>query len=175
MKTTLLSVRVTDDDAAFLAGLELKDAKTPSEKLRALLLEARRREDNHGDFVASRAYLRELFEKSFEKRYAGEFKTEIKSEVLDKIYERGISLAATLYAGPTGFGDARIWMREHEGRLLDEAFALIREVLHLGLLSETQAHDPQAVQKRLAPILELADLVRLSRERREARGDRQTG
>ena len=40
-KSTPLSFRVSDEDAEFLAGLQLPGAVTPSEKLRVLVTRAR--------------------------------------------------------------------------------------------------------------------------------------
>ena len=42
-KAVPLSVRISENDAAFLAGLDLPEATTPSDKIRALIWEARQR------------------------------------------------------------------------------------------------------------------------------------
>ena len=48
-----LSVRITDADAAFLAQYKAEGATTPSEKLRALLADARRDAEGATDDVSS--------------------------------------------------------------------------------------------------------------------------
>ena len=47
------SARISTEDAAFIAGLEIDGAHTPSDKLRALLAEARKRRQGSGDYESS--------------------------------------------------------------------------------------------------------------------------
>src|SRR5690606_603829 len=60
MKTSQISTRVTQADADFLAGLTLEGATTPSDKVRALITEARRRREELGDYKGSLRQVRDL-------------------------------------------------------------------------------------------------------------------
>lgn len=58
-KSVPLSVRISVDDAEFIARLSLEGATTPSEKMRKLLGEARRRREDAADYGRCLGMVRE--------------------------------------------------------------------------------------------------------------------
>ncbi len=53
-----VSVRIPEDDLAWLVELQLPDATSPSDKIRALIADARRRGKGANDFVRWAALFR---------------------------------------------------------------------------------------------------------------------
>jgi hypothetical protein len=50
-----------------------------------------------------------------------------------------------------------------ERGVTDRVFRLIQAMMRLGVTRECQAYDPGVVTKRLGPVLELAELIRIGR------------
>ncbi|MEL6365245.1 MAG: hypothetical protein AAFR11_10455 [Pseudomonadota bacterium] len=168
-KTVPLSVRVSDDDATFLAGTEIAGATTPSEKLRAMLAAERRRREGAEDPAEAVEMFADMLRPAQRRVRGLAEEADLSSEAIAKLYERLPELLGVAYSGPRrAKGEAaEIVLKRFEGRLLDQAFALLEDVLALGMLSEARCYDPDAISKRLGPVLELVELIRLSRERRD--------
>ena len=165
-KSVSISVRVSDDDAAFLAGLQVDDAKTPSEKLRALLSAEQRRQEGAQDPTEAVEMFSEMLRPAH--RQTRRLSETFNSEAVQKIFERLPELAGVAYSGPKhGSGETtENALTRFEGRLLDQAFSLLEELLTLGLVSHAKCYDPDAISKRLGRILELVELIKLSRRER---------
>ena len=175
MKTTTLSVRVDDDDAVFLASLDLGDARTPSEKLRALLQAERKRNQGIRDPVDAADVFRDLLQPARRRVRRFENEAGIRSDFLAKFFDRLSEMAGVAAAGPgktTKGGKAKDTaqtMEAFESDLLDEVFLFILESIELGLTQRNRCYDSSGIEKRLGPVLEILDLINISKERR--RGD----
>src|SRR5436853_7896774 len=99
-KTVPLSVRVSDDDAEFLAGLEISGATTPSEKLRAVLAAERNRWERAQDPAEAAEFIRDLLRPA--QRRVRKLETELhrSSDAVLKLYERLPDVMASAFAGP---------------------------------------------------------------------------
>jgi hypothetical protein len=169
-KTVPLSVRVTDSDAAFLAGLDIGGATTPSEKLRAILAAERSRVEGVGDPVQAFDVVRDMLRPAQRRTRRAEAELGHASDFVRKLYDRLPELMAIAFAGPGDEVD-RARLVAFEGRLLDQVFALVQEVLELGLVERSRCYDPRAIEARLGPVNELVALIRMSRERRKETTD----
>lgn len=169
MKTVTMSVRVPADDAAFIAGLEVPGAATPSDKLRAIITEARLRHENAENLAdavhraeqliaAGRQHVRDL-----------EHHHRVHSELVGLISDWLPEAAALLMTFTSGSpsrkpkqasdDDALNDLVELERRLADKLFALIESVLRLGVTRQCRCYDKQVVAERLGPSLEIAQLI----------------
>lgn len=167
MKTTPLSVRVDDDDAAFLAGLDIADARTPSEKLRALLRAERRRQEGIDDPLEAVDFFRDTLQPAKRRIRQLETKAGTRSDFLMKLYDRLPEIAGAAYSGP----DEKVkapskTLLAFENEILDNVFALIQETLELGLTTRNRCYDVTAIEKRLTPVLEILELINISKQRR---------
>jgi hypothetical protein len=168
MKTTPLSVRVDDVDAAFLATLSIDGARTPSEKLRALLRAERRRQEGVGDPLEAAEMFRDLLQPAKRRLRRLEANADIRSDFLMKLYDRFPEIVGTAFAGVNERSkDISSALSGFESELLDEVFALILEILELGLTKRNRCYDVKGIEKRLAPILEILDLINISKKRQK--------
>lgn len=160
-KTVQLSVRVSDDDAAFLASLEIEGALTPSEKMRAILQAERQR---HGaettpnemeDIIRSMMRRARLQVRTLEKE------RNVRSDLVARLYERIPELAGALIAGL-----GKRTPEEFESAMAADLYALIEEALSLALVSQNRVYDAGVAVPHLPPVLELADLIRKSHQQR---------
>lgn len=168
MKTTSLSVRVDDEDAAFLAHLEIGDARTPSEKLRALLQAERRRQEGIEDAFEAADMFRDLLQPAKRRIKRLDSKAGARSDFLTKLYDRLPEIAGAAFSGPDRkTKDAKSTLAAFENDMLNDVFAFIQETLELGLTNRNRCYDPAGIKKRLEPVLEILELINISKERRK--------
>lgn len=158
-----LSVRITDADAAFLAQYKAEGATTPSEKLRALLANARRDAEGATDYASRVEQVSRRFQPAHREVINRQRDCRMRSDFLGKLYERLPELVANLQQGPAQTDDPASDLETLEADVAEQTFALIEEILDLGLTKQGRTYDGQLVQKRLQPILEVSELIRLSK------------
>ena len=165
-RTVPLSVRVSHEDADFLADLEMEGAETPSEKLRTLITEARRRADSSTGFSESQLELRRTIQPLIEKVQDYEASNEAYSQLLHLALEWIPEAMAELIAQRFAIkGEAtQDEMLQLERRTSDRVFRLIEGFLRLAVTQECEGYDPQVVQKRLPRLRQLIKLMQILEE-----------
>jgi hypothetical protein len=167
-KAIPLSVRVSEDDAEFLAALELPGAATPSEKLRALIAQARQRHAEGRTYENSLALVRELLEPLSQQLRRRELASRQRSELIaDSLYWLP-DLVAFLMAGPASRGGRNeiADLTEFEAGVAHRIFRFIEAVLRLGVTAKAPCYDPGVVTAGIGGTLELAQLVIGNRTKR---------
>ena len=160
-KTTLLSVRLSDEDAAFLAALDIRDAATPSEKLRALLADAREAAEARIDAASASARFQRSFEATAQAIRRFELGGQRRSALLAEALQRVPELAGLLAAGPAAVKSGREAgaFEALEDRVAERAFALLESLLRLGVTRTAPCYTPDAIARRIDPVLELGSLI----------------
>jgi len=160
-----ISVRFSADEAEFLARLEIPGATTPSEKLRAVLEAARRRNEGPADYTGARSEANELLSPVFLELHQAELAQGKHSSLLALIAEwlpetlallrsRGLERRPLAQTGV---------LEDLERGLADRLFRLVEGALHLAVTERCNCYDPEIASMRVAPILELADLISRNR------------
>jgi len=162
-----LSVRVSDDDAAFLAKFEAPGANTPSEKLRAILSAARQRQEGARDFNGYARVVEDMLRPAHQRVRTVQREVGIRSHFVSKLYERMPELLAELVASAPEPGQDAEALRNFESTLADQMFALIEEILDMGLTSRSRTYDPDLIREKLPPLLEILDLLKISQDQQK--------
>jgi hypothetical protein len=164
-KTVSLSVRVSDEDAGFLARLDIAGAATPSEKMRALLASERRLRAGSRDAGEAAEMLDDLMRPAKRRWRKDEETAGVHSQILQRLYDRLPELAALALAGPEAPSkpeDAESALAGFEGRVIDQTFALAEDFIQIALLREPRALNRDALKKRLLSVIELAELAKIA-------------
>ncbi len=162
MKTVQLSTRVTDSDSAFLASLEIDGAQTPSDKLRALIDDARKRREGTRDYKAGLRLVEDMLAPALERIRGAENRTEQHSELVNNVVTW---ITETLAFVMSRSPDQHLPPEEGheleslERGLADRAFLLIESVLRLGVTEEAPCYDREAISKRMPQVVELVQLI----------------
>ncbi|MEM9029518.1 MAG: hypothetical protein AAGC70_14230 [Pseudomonadota bacterium] len=159
-KSVPLSVRVSDEDALFLAELQVPDAVTPSEKLRAILHEARRRHTGMQDASEGGLLLREMATPARRNVRRCEGKLGRKSDVILKLYERLPDIMARLIAGPNDSTSPESLV-EFEKEVLDQVCVLLKDFVTVGLTSPVRVYGEENFTAEMEAVMELVELVRV--------------
>lgn len=161
-KSVPLSVRVSDEDAVFLANLEIADAVTPSEKLRAILHEAQRQQAGLQDAAEGGFLLRDMAAPTW--RIVRRIEAQIgqKSDLILKLYERIPDIMALLVAGPEKADEKNgaKCIADFEKALIDELGVLIKDFISLAFTSPARVHTEQIFQAQMNAIMEFVELAR---------------
>lgn len=159
-KSVPISVRLTPDDAEFLARLSLDQTHTPSEKIRALVAAERRRREGYRDYSRVLGITRETLAPTLERIQSAENNERVHSELVHTVSEALPDLMAFLLTAMADVDEDRRGLEDMEQQLGDRVFRLMENVLRLGVTRKIRGYDPSVVSDRLEPILELADVIR---------------
>ncbi|MEE4245799.1 MAG: hypothetical protein V2I33_10325 [Kangiellaceae bacterium] len=162
-RTVPLSVRVTHEDADFIASIDIEGAESPSEKLRALIAEARRRHNAEGGFAESQLELRKIIQPLTERVQDFEAEQDMYSQLLHLGLEWIPEAMAELVAQRLQLSKAtdKEQMIKLERRVTDRVFRLIEGFLRLAITKDCEGYDPEVVRKKLPRINQLFELIRL--------------
>ncbi|MEM9839025.1 MAG: hypothetical protein AAF830_07700 [Pseudomonadota bacterium] len=147
-KAIPLSLRISDDDAAFLANYTPEGAATPSEKVRHLIAEARERAEAKGPEDGRTAATHVLA--PARKRWRDlEAKTGRNSDLVLKLYDRAAELLGRMIVGP----HAEDELEQFEADLAREAARTIEDLLALQLGGNTRAYNDGALGDELSQAM----------------------
>lgn len=169
-KSIPLSFRVSDEDAEFLSRLDLPGASTPSEKLRVLIGEARRRAGNDADYAGCLREAQALLEPVRAQLREAELKTDAHSELvmqtLDWLPELLAFVMASARRSVQSEPDSDRLKALEQG-LAERIARMASAQLRLGITEQEPNYDPKVVKTRLDPVLDVAEFL-LSKRRRDA-------
>jgi hypothetical protein len=160
-KSITISARIAHEDAAFLSQLEVNGANTPSDKLRALIAEARKRKEQPRDYGGCLAQIQEMIAPVATRVRQVELAEKAHSELLTRTFEWLPETVAYILAAPPAETDS--WpleeLAEYEQGLADRLFRLVTALLQLGVTPGCPCYSPDVVSRHMAPVLDLADVI----------------
>ena len=158
-KSIPLSVRVTAEDADFLARLDVPGATTPSDKLRHLLSEARERHARGADYEGHLAMAAEMLGDARRRWRSIETQERLRSDLVRMMAEWLPETAALFASGMTEGRLPREGLVAFEAGLADRAVALAEGLMRLAVTGKEPCYEPQAVRSRIEQVIELAEIV----------------
>ncbi|NND60239.1 MAG: hypothetical protein HKN49_08225 [Gammaproteobacteria bacterium] len=163
-KSVPVSVRLPVEDAEFLSRMTIDGADTPSEKLRAIVAEARRRQLGTGEFSAALRLAHDSLVPTLQIIRDNERRHGLHSELISRLGEWLPDCHAYLVAANGADTDLSAeQLLEIERGLADRVFVLIQSMLQLGVTATSPCYDPAVVADRIDPVLGLAGVISNSR------------
>lgn len=174
MKSIPISVRIPEEDAAFIAGLTMSGATTPSEKIRVILAEARKQQQAPKDYLSCRQRAEALLEPAVRTIRESEMALETHSEVLTLLSDWLPEASAYLMASvPQARAIEDLQQLRHlEQGAVERIFRLLETVMRLAVTEQCPCYDVHVMARRMRSILDLAELIR-QREAMQATGESQ--
>ena len=159
-KTKQVGVRLTDEEAEFLASFKVANAATPSDKLRAIIDQARQRYLGTEDYAGSLALVHELLEPTVNIIKQSEHSQRMHSELVIRLMEWVPECMAFLIAsnGRETTLDAS-QLEEIEAGIAQRVFVLMQSVLQLAVTRSSPLYDNAMLSEGVGPVLELARVV----------------
>ncbi|MEM1173526.1 MAG: hypothetical protein AAGI27_01830 [Pseudomonadota bacterium] len=159
-RTKQIGVRLTDQEAEFLATLKVENAVTPSDKLRAIIDEARQRHRGTEDYAGSLKLVQDLVAPSARIVRQSENEQRMHSELVTRLEEWAPECMAYLLAS-NGRNTAldKKQLVEIEAAIVQRVIVLMTSVLQLAVTRTAPLYDGRALDKSIEPVLELARVI----------------
>lgn len=153
-----LSVRIEQEDADFIASLQIDGANTPSEKIRELLKQARLAHTQPHDYAAALMAMERFLHNAKHDVLCAEKKWGVHSHILARLFEQLPDLAATLAQDLPDDVDLAM-LQNYEREAMWRIVRLMDSVLQLAVTGKGAAYDDKVLQD-LENTLRLAAIVK---------------
>ena len=163
-----LSVRVSPADAAFIEQMDIEGAATPSEKVRALLAEARKRHEGFSDYSSCLGMVQEMLAPTHQRLRAAEHRERVHSELVLELTQWMPEALAYLLTSLDEEVPERGELEAFEQGVAERLFRLIENVIRMNVTERCRGYDPDVVSKRIAPVIELVRVIQMKRAHSEA-------
>ena len=167
-KSVPLSVRVSPEDAAFISEIEIAGADTPSEKVRALLADARKREQGFSNYSSCLGMVQEMLAPTHQRLRAAEHREGVHSELVLELTQWMPEALAYLLTSLDEDVPDRDALKTFEQGVAERLFRLIENVVRMNVTQECRGYDPAVVAKRIAPVIELVRVIQTTQASRRA-------
>jgi hypothetical protein len=159
-KSIPLSVRISHEDAEFIAGLEIEGAKTPSDKVRAIITNARQRQQQGDSYTQSLSTNQEMLAPALQRckelEHRHQMHSELPGRLLDWLPETSAFLATALH---TPDKEGKKALQELEAGLIRRTVTLMQSVLLLAITRKCPCYDDALMDKHLQPVLDIAQMI----------------
>jgi len=156
-----ISTRIPQVDAEFLSNLKIQGATTPSEKLRIVIANTRKRNEGKQDYKSSLLMYQDMINNTITITREIEHDNKIHSELVSRILEwlpdmmaYVTSSASSLQASP----DKELMVTVETG-IADRAFRLMQSILQMGITEACPCYESKVVSSRMKPILDLVNVI----------------
>lgn len=160
-KTVSLSTRISQEDAEFLSALKLESANTPSEKLRVIIAEARKRQEGMQDYRSSLLMYQNMLNRLVTVSREIEMENQIHSELVSRLTEWLPDMMAFTTAMGSELHQSRNVedLKKIEEGITDRSFRLFQSILQMGITESCPCYQTNAVSKRMAEIVNLVNVI----------------
>jgi len=160
-KSVTMSVRISQNDALFLAEFKAEGAITPSDKLRAIIKDARENQRQFNDFRGSINLFKKLLEPVDASIREAELDHRVHSELVTRILEWLPDMMASTVTLEKQLGQNpdKEALQSLEDGLADRVFRLIASVLQMGVTEKNPCYRKDAINSRVEMVLDLAQLI----------------
>lgn len=154
-KGVSISARISQEDADFIGQLSVDGAETPSDKLRALIADAKRRSLGKNDYLSTLKQLEELTSPNLNHIRGAEHRDGVHSELIAELYDCLPELLAYLVSG-THADMTLEQLVELESGAADRLFRLIEAVLYMKVRRATVGYQRDNTDRLVDEVSALA-------------------
>ena len=168
MKRIQIGARISTEDAEFLNLLEINGANTPSDKLRAIIKEARLQREYSQDFTGSYKMIQEQVTPLTERIKNAEFEENIHSELLARILEWLPEFYAYCLCSLPEVIESENELSTYEKGAVDRVLRLFESLLHQELSTQSNSYSPNILKDHVASLAGFIKIIdRTTREKEE--------
>ncbi len=160
-KTTPISVRISPQDAAFIAELEIGEAETPSDKIRALLKEARESRERNNELSTYLGLVRKAVNPLFDQIKEQELAENKHSELISFFGEWIVKLLSYLAT----LDGSKCDLERVEAEISTRLFRLFDFIARMGITEEAPCYDPCLISNKLPPLMEILSIAETQQQR----------
>lgn len=153
-----ISVRISQEDADFIANLQVEGANTPSEKIRELLKQARQSYTQPQDYGTALAQAEQFLQNAKRDVLHAKKELGVHSHILARLFELLPDLTATLVADVPTESELEA-LKKYEREVMWRIVRLTDSILQLAVTAKGAAFD-DSVLAQLENTLNLAHIIR---------------
>ena len=150
-----ISTRLSDEDTRFLHAAKINGARTPSEKLRKMVTQARQRAEGVDSHSEARELVAQMIEPTLRMIQTHELKTGTHSEALQCAMSVLPEAVAYLIGTQRTKPDDIDSMREIEARTVERIMRLCTQIVRLAITRQAACYDPSVIRNQLAALREV--------------------
>ncbi len=169
MKKIQIGARINAEDAEFLNLLEINGAKTPSDKIRAIIEEARLRSEYAQEFTGAYRMIQEQITPLVEKIKKAEFERGIHSVLLARILEWMPDFYAYCLCSLPEEINSEEDLANYEKGAIGRIARLFESLLHQELSSQSTSYSDGVFRNHISAISEIIKLIEQSSQKKEGR------
>lgn len=163
-KMVAIGARVPQEDAEFISQLKIEGAATPSDKVRVIIAEARRRHQGSNNYDACLDQVNGLLGTTNRMLRHAELEAKNHSELLARTLDWLPDMMANLLSSKQKLANGdHAEMQSLEEDVADRVFRLIESVLQMGVTRNCTCYDKNLITERVGPILDLARVIEVAR------------
>lgn len=161
MKSVQIGARISHADAEFLSQLEVEGARTPSDKLRAIIEEARLRRRCDNDFRGSYKEMVEQLAPALEVIKTVEFETSTHSEIMARVGQWMPDFYAFFLSSVLEGREENtpLNLEKVEAGVTEMIFLLFQSVMQMGVSRQCSCYNPDLINEHLQAVSELAEVA----------------
>ncbi|WP_320144669.1 hypothetical protein [uncultured Cohaesibacter sp.] len=154
-KSVPFSVRLTSEDAEYVAALQIPGAVTSSDKIRHIISDARKRREAQTSFSELVHRFEDEFKPTVDHLREWERDTEVESEFLHFIADWLSPMCAEFACGPQSEDD----LPSFEARIVRQAYKLIEQTVRMAITNDAHCYDPSIIRDGSQRTVELAKMI----------------
>lgn len=154
-----VSVRITQEDADFIAALQVEGAHTASEKIRALLTQARLQHEQEQDFAHFLQQVHNMLALAKHNIATWEKDKTQHSTLIARAFEILPDLLAYVASESPSAEASLAEMKKYEAAIAARLMHLVESVLQLAVTGASPCYDEQVLIKQLDTSLALAQII----------------
>lgn len=170
-KTIQISARISHEDAEFISQLKIEGAKTPSDKLRSIITDARSRHDGMHDYSGCYKSIQNLILPVLEKIRHLELDCQQHSDFVIRFLEWAPDIIAYAVSSIPAKSNENTQneLIKYEKELVKRVFRLFTSALQMGITPYCPCYDPKIISKEIDPILALTDIINSTQNKEKAK------
>jgi UPF0288 family protein (methanogenesis marker protein 3) len=164
-KMVQIGVRIPQEDATFISQLNVEGATTPSDKLRTIIAQARKRELGAHDYKECLATIDELLLPVRNQVRALELQQEIHSEFVLRTLDWLSDVLAFCLASRADLESSqkKESLEYFEQQLSSRIFRIIESVLQMGVTPRGPCYQPDLISVNLQQVLDITSVINQNR------------
>ena len=154
-KGMTISARISQEDAEFISQLTIEGAVTPSDKVRAIIADAKRHALGKNDYLSTMQQLKDLVSPNVNHIREAEYEHEMHSELIAELYETLPDLLAFLVSATNKNMDAAS-LTELEKKSATRLFSLMEKLMYTKARKSTVGYKREHIDELVNDIASLA-------------------
>ena len=166
-KTIPISLRVSHEDAEFIANLQMDGAITPSDKVRSIIRNAKKQNERIVSYEGCLKIAHEALKGLTQKVKATELEAKHHSELVNMFNDWITESFAYVASASNEMEEGKLGLEQLEDGISERVFRLFEVVARMGVTSNAPCYDKEIVTKGFVLISELTHIINQRIEKRK--------